>query len=213
MNIQLYFLRVRNVWKQIYRFFERRWKRNALWSTVIIIFFVTGLGLGKAWASEPPSARLSVREPERVLSGTQRLQRDRSDWVSATSTTTTTLPVIRKSRSTETKSAVKLPPPKQVNYVAPQGDWVAQCHSWAAQAGIELPPAAITLIGRESKCNPNAQNPTSSACGIAQNIRGCNSEGYGYDPIQQLKWFHSYCFGRYGSFEAALEHSFSTGWY
>lgn len=211
MNIQLYFLRVRNVWKQIFEFFERRWKRNLLWTFLLATFFVLGMWVSAAWASEAPSGHVSVREPDRVLTASQRYIRERGDWVSVTTTTTTTTrpPVkaapVRKSVAAETPSGAQ--------QSLPSGDWVAQCHSWAAQAGIELPPAAITLIGRESKCNPNAQNPTSSACGIAQNIRGCNSEGYGYDPIQQLKWFHSYCFGRYGSFEAALEHSFSTGWY
>ena len=211
MNIQAFFLSVRNVWKQVFRFFERRWKRNLLWTTLLIIFFVLGMWVQAAWASERPSVRLSVREINYELTPISRLQRERSDWESSTTTTTTTLPKV-------TTSAVSLPSPKEVGYVAPmaatpQEDWVAQCHAWAAQAGIELPPAAITLIGRESSCNPNAQNPTSSACGIAQNIRGCDSPGYGYDPVQQLVWFKNYCFGRYGSFEAALQHSYSKGWY
>ena len=210
MNIQAFFLGVRNVWKQVFRFFERRWKRNLLWTTLLIIFFVLGMWVQAAWASERPSVRLSVREINYELTPISRLQRERSDWVSSTTTTTTTTTTKpAPPKAVQSGSTTTLPPVKQ----APQGDWVAQCHAWAAQAGIELPPAAITLIGRESSCNPNAQNPHSSACGIAQNIRGCNSEGYGYDPVQQLKWFHSYCFGRYGSFEAALDHSYSKGWY
>lgn len=207
MNIQLYFLRVRNVWKQIFRFFERRWKRNTLWTFFLVVFFVSGFYAHAAWASERPSGRVPVRETERVLSFTSRLQRDRSDWVSVTTTSTTTLPPVKKKQPLP----APIETPRQV--AAPQGDWVAQCHAWAAQAGIELPPAAITLIDRESDCGPTAQNPTSSACGIAQNIRGCNSPGYGYDPIAQLKWMHGYVMGRYGSWENALAHSLSKNWY
>ena len=105
------------------------------------------------------------------------------------------------------------PPVNTTPVVAPTGDWVTQCHAWASEAGIVLTDSAIKLLERESHCNPNAQNPTSSACGIAQNIRGCGSDGYGYDPISQLQWFHAYCLGRYGSFDGALAHSYSRGWY
>jgi hypothetical protein len=96
---------------------------------------------------------------------------------------------------------------------APTGDWVAQCHAWASQAGIVLTDSAIQLLERESHCNHTAQNPTSSACGIAQNINGCGSAGYGYDPISQLTWFHNYCQSRYGGFDGALAHSLSNNWY
>jgi TolA-binding protein len=93
------------------------------------------------------------------------------------------------------------------------GDWVAQCHAWAAEAGIVLTPSAIQLLERESHCSNTAQNPTSPACGIAQNINGCGSAGYGYDPISQLIWFHNYCQSRYGGFDGALAHSLAKGWY
>lgn len=115
MNIQLYFLRVRNIWKQVFEFLERRWKRNLLWTTLLIIFFGLGMWAQSAWASERPSGRVPVRETERVLSFTSRLQRDRSDWVSVTTTsttTTTTLPkkvVVIASPSKATVPSVTVP--------------------------------------------------------------------------------------------------------
>lgn len=95
----------------------------------------------------------------------------------------------------------------------PSGDWVAMCHDYARQAGIVLTDSAIKLLERESHCSHTAQNPTSSACGIAQNINGCGSAGYGFDPISQIIWFHNYCMSRYGGFDGALQHSLSVGWY
>lgn len=131
---------------------------------------------------------------------------ERSDQTTTTTTTTTTVPPT-------TKKPVITAPKAPAPVAMPQGDWVAQCHAWAAEAGIELPPSAIKILERESHCNPNAQNPSSSACGIAQNIRGCGSAGYGYDPISQIKWFHDYCLGRYGGFDGAYQFWLSHHWY
>ena len=133
--------------------------------------------------------------------------------VSTTVPPTTTLPATTLPATTQPIITTTTKP-----YVAPviepieakpvvetiQGDWVAQCHLWASEAGIELTPSAISLIDEESDCDPNVKNPSSSACGIAQNIRGCDSPGYGRDPVQQLKWMHGYVFGKFGGWEQAL---------
>lgn len=95
------------------------------------------------------------------------------------------------------------------------GDWVAQCHAWAKEAGIVLNDSAIKLLERESHCSPTVMNPTSSAGGIPQALpwtkMGCELSVAGA-PCQ-LKWFQGYVMGRYGSYEAALAHSYSVGWY
>ena len=97
----------------------------------------------------------------------------------------------------------------------PAGNWVDQCHAWAAQAGVSLNSAAIKLLERESHCNPSARNPRSSAGGIPQALpwtkMGCSLDAAGA-PCQ-IRWFQSYVVGRYGSFEAALAHSYAHGWY
>ena len=95
------------------------------------------------------------------------------------------------------------------------GNWVAQCHAWAAQAGVSLNNAAIKLLERESHCNPLARNPNSSAGGIPQALpytkMGCPLSAAGA-PCQ-IKWFQGYVLSRYGSFDAALAHSYAKNWY
>lgn len=174
---------------------RRLWLRNTLWTTIIIIFFLFGLAVGKANASSLDTPQ-SPQKPFKAISvDVWEEKRTAPTTTSTVATTTTTVLVVKTT-------------PKPVNttpVVAPTGDWVAQCHAWANEAGMTLSPAAISLIDKESDCNPTVQNPTSSACGIAQNIRGCNSAGYGYDPVQQLIWMNSYVTGRYGSWEEALD--------
>ena len=98
---------------------------------------------------------------------------------------------------------------------AVSGDWVAQCQRWASQAGISLPQAAITLISRESKCNPTICNPNGIACGIPQALpwtkMGCSLSAT--DAPCQIKWMHQYVMNRYGSWQAALNHSYANNWY
>jgi len=180
------------------KYIRKLWLRNSLTIGFIIFFFIIGISVGKAWAlGSQPTQKLSMRnEPYDVYI------RARPATSTTTTTTTTVAPIVARSQP-------RVPEPVLV----PQGDWVAQCHRWAEQAGIVLSDSAIKLIERESHCNPNAQNPSSSACGIAQNIRGCNSVGYGYDPVAQLVWMHDYVMGRYGSWDNALAHSNKTGWY
>lgn len=104
------------------------------------------------------------------------------------------------------------------------GNWVAQCHAWASQAGIAIPEAGIELIDRESDCDPCVVNG-----GVPWVIRDCgyNGEkaygipqalpsyktGCGSDPVCQVVWMHDYVFERYGGWEQALAHSYANNWY
>lgn len=172
---------------------RRFFKRNSLIIFGITLLLTTSFFVGRASADPLPD------KPK--IEGYQKYEQ----YIIARPATTTTT-------TTTTTTRPKPPAVRQVSAM-PTGDWIAQCHLWAEQAGIMLPDAAIKLIGRESSCNPSAQNPTSSACGIAQNIRGCDSAGYGHDPLTQLIWMRDYIVGRYGSWDSALNHSYSKGWY
>lgn len=90
------------------------------------------------------------------------------------------------------------------------------CADWMEKAGIADKATAYKLIMKESGCNPNAQNPRSTAYGIGQFLNstwrgaGCVKSA---DPVYQLKCMQNYVFGRYGSWVNAWAHSTRTGWY
>lgn len=73
-------------------------------------------------------------------------------------------------------------------------------------------PALIELWNRESNWNPNADNPTSSASGIAQKMTSIHG------PVEgtwqgQIDWGLDYIMGRYGSPSAALQWHNQHNWY
>jgi hypothetical protein len=84
------------------------------------------------------------------------------------------------------------------------------CVQWLQQAGVTDIANAVNLINRESGCNPYAQNKSSGACGIGQDIRGCE---VGYDPVAQIQWMLRYVNNRYGGFTGAWQHELSFLWY
>ena len=112
------------------------------------------------------------------------------------------------------KKAVKdtAPVKKPVKTLVRKPDvaWAAQCKQWAKEAGIILNQSAINLIEKESRCNPNAVNPTSGACGIGQNINGCT---VGRDPKKQLIWMHLYIKNRYGTWDGAWNFWLNNNYY
>lgn len=189
-------------------------KRNALklqiFGLLVIMFTAMILFIDAAWGTEPTSESTAtklqprLRHPEYVTPENLAVLAT----TTTTTTTTTTLPPVKP----KVKEAPKV---AQVSVSAPQGDWVAQCHAWAKMAGIDLPPAAITLISRESKCNPNAQNPNSTAYGIGQFLNstwagvGCVKTS---DPVEQLRCMDRYVV-RHGGWDGALGHSNRVGWY
>lgn len=113
--------------------------------------------------------------------------------------------------------AAELPKPAPQPAVTVTGSWVDRCHAWAAQAGMSLNQSAIKLLERESKCSPTAWNASSGAGGIPQALpfskTGCKLEMSDSAAVCQLQWFRSYVVNRYGSYEAALAHSYANNWY
>lgn len=83
------------------------------------------------------------------------------------------------------------------------------CSDWLVGAGIAETPSVDALIASESGCDPRSLNASSGACGIMQNINGCDT----YDPIQQLKEMNSYIIARYGSWDSAWAFHLLNNWY
>lgn len=93
--------------------------------------------------------------------------------------------------------------------VTPSGS----CADWIAAAGIGDVANANELIRRESGCNPQAKNPSSGACGVAQELP-CGKSGCAWgDGACQVKWMNSYVLGRYGSWAAAVSFHNANNWY
>lgn len=86
------------------------------------------------------------------------------------------------------------------------------CEAWIAQAGITDRVNARELIRRESGCNPRAVNPTSGACGVAQELP-CGKSQCGWDGACQVRWMNSYVLGRYGSWANAIAFHNANNWY
>ncbi|VDG18540.1 phage tail tape measure protein [Lactobacillus sakei] [Lactiplantibacillus mudanjiangensis] len=91
--------------------------------------------------------------------------------------------------------------------------------NWLKQAGFKPSEyaAANKIISAESGWSATAQNPHSSAYGIAQNISPSSYARFGSDwktnPITQLKWMKSYVDSRYGGANQALAYRNRVGWY
>lgn len=87
------------------------------------------------------------------------------------------------------------------------------CATWIQQAGISDTANAIELIRRESNCNPNAVNPSSGACGVAQELP-CGKSGCSLgDGACQVKWMNNYVHQRYGSWSNAVAFHNANNWY
>lgn len=87
------------------------------------------------------------------------------------------------------------------------------CSDWMNEAGITDIVNAMRILDWESHCNPNAVNPSSGACGLAQELP-CGKSGCTLgDGACQMRWFNQYVLSRYGSFAAAVSFHLSHGWY
>lgn len=73
-------------------------------------------------------------------------------------------------------------------------------------------PALVELWNRESGWNPDADNPTSSASGIAQKMTSIHGPIEG-TPQGQILWGLKYIMGRYGSPSKALDFHNHHNWY
>lgn len=97
----------------------------------------------------------------------------------------------------------------QTASAAPSGS----CRDWMRQAGISDMVNGYELIMRESSCNPNAVNPSSGACGIAQALPCSKKPGQWNDPVNSMKWMQQYVMARYGSWSAAVQFHNLNNWY
>lgn len=102
----------------------------------------------------------------------------------------------------------------QVQKVQAQAPQVTgTCADWIASAGIGDIINASELIRRESGCNPNAMNPSSGACGVAQELP-CGKSGCSLgDGACQVKWMNSYVQSRYGTWAGAVAWHNANNWY
>lgn len=85
---------------------------------------------------------------------------------------------------------------------------------WMTAAGIPIDQqaAAETLVQRESSWNVNAYNSI-GACSLVQALPCSKIPGDWRDPVTALKWGNGYVAARYGSWQAALAHSYAQNWY
>ena len=72
---------------------------------------------------------------------------------------------------------------------------------------------ALDLICRESSFNPEAINPSSKACGLAQALPCSKMKCELSDVGCQLDWIGNYVIRRYGSFENAISFHNSHNYY
>lgn len=87
------------------------------------------------------------------------------------------------------------------------------CASWIAAAGITDVGNAMNLINRESGCNPSAVNPSSGACGVAQELP-CGKSGCAFgNGACQVAWMNTYVIQRYGSWAGAIQWHNAHNWY
>lgn len=107
------------------------------------------------------------------------------------------------------KQAQRVEKPVKTAVKKPSGT----CESWISAAGITDKVSARELIRRESNCNPNAVNPSSGACNVAQELP-CGKSGCQLgDGACSVRWMHRYVLQRYGSWSAALRFHDRNHWY
>lgn len=87
--------------------------------------------------------------------------------------------------------------------------------TWLAQSGIPESDwwAVDTIVSRESGWNPLAVNPSSGACGLAQQLPCGKWPGDWRDPVLALKNQHNYVNARYGGYPQAVAFWNANHWY
>jgi resuscitation-promoting factor RpfB len=120
----------------------------------------------------------------------------------------------------EIQSITTKEPKKQVEIVGTKPEYTPYTGTgtktdWLAASAIpeENWGAADAIVSQESGWNPNAVNPSSGACGLAQALPCSKVPGNPYDPVNSLNWMHGYVVGRYGGWEEALAFKREKGWY
>lgn len=87
------------------------------------------------------------------------------------------------------------------------------------QAGIPEKDWEYTdyIVRHESSWNPQAFNPSSGSCGLAQALpckkMASHGKDYRHNPVTQLRWMKEYVSNRYGSFRNAAAFWNNNEWY
>lgn len=105
---------------------------------------------------------------------------------------------------------------KTASAAAPQRNVSGNKQQLMAQAGIPESDWAYVdyIVTKESSWNPQARNASSGAFGLAQCLnKPADSLCYSSNPVDQLKWQHSYVKSRYGSYAGAYNFWISKHWY
>lgn len=104
-------------------------------------------------------------------------------------------------------------PPEAVETVKPQKVVNGSCAEMFAAAGVAYTADAAELVRRESNCQPSVKNPSSGACGIAQELP-CGKSGCSLgDGPCQIKWMQGYVNDRYGGWSGAIAFHNANNWY
>lgn len=74
-------------------------------------------------------------------------------------------------------------------------------------------PAVEKMIMMESSWDAGAVEPTTGACGLAQELPCGKSGCGGGDAVCELRWASQYVVSRYGGWTAALNFHYRNGWY
>ena len=88
-------------------------------------------------------------------------------------------------------------------------------YDWMRAAGIPEDQWQYVdyIVTKESGWNPNAKNPSSGACGLAQ-AYPCSKLGPNWnDPVVALRWQYNYVNGRYGGYAGAYKFWRANRWY
>lgn len=146
-----------------------------------------------------------------------------------TTTTTDSAPRVRQASRSDRRTTVDAS--KRVFLSQASGGQVTKTENLASGDPRDIARAMLAEFGwsqsqfgcldslweRESRWNPRADNPSSSAYGIPQALPGSKMSSAGpdweYNPETQIRWGLGYIQGRYGSPCGAWGHSQSRGWY
>lgn len=192
---------------------RRVWLRHYLNFFFFGLVFAAGLGVGAAaWAGEPPAKYHAGEYADRTVE----VKRVRAAVALSHSIK---LPPKPEPVVQQSAPRVQVPPSTAAPVRVDPQAWHEQCKGWAREAGVGEADLdnAMWLIGKESGCRVDADNPSSDAYGIPQALPGSKMASAGADwqsnPVTQIRWMVSYVNGRYGGWAGAVAHSRSHGWY
>jgi exonuclease VII small subunit len=187
-------------------------KRNFHWRATLIAVFITLLAV-LAWqyiANVTNAAHLTKKLEAQSLELDNKIKELEQTSKNAKELKLKTLELQKAKKALQDQLSAKRA--KNRVYAAQVGI-SGSCSEWMEKAGVPVNSTTLTLIRKESNCNPYAMNSSSGACGIAQALP-CSKMGCKWgDPICQLKWMDGYIKNRYGSWGAALNFHYANNYY